>query len=261
MVHWRQVPSRTFQVYEAIRRQNSKGQTRKSYVYEYYEVKPYWKQFSSNPKSPIARIINSLINAINGAHILPTYIVIMPDIDILKSLNYFGHGTSLVIGNCIAYLVNVITSIVDDRKHQMCHVKAGSVIAGEPEIIWVSLLGKPYYDKVMSLRCKYNEILEETLAMYQNCFIIHPTPILKSDFDRSNNLTSNGKEAFWKDIDENLTRFETKPQNFKPKKIVTKMMASKNLKGRKLAEPPPEKSSSDFKKSIHQEMKKFHNAS
>ena len=174
--------------------------------------------------------------------------MIIPDIDILKSIAYYGQGASLVIGKSLTYFINSIVSIIDTRKSAMRKVKAGSVATGEPRLIWVSFLSKPNYCKVMSLRRKYNKILEESLTMHSNCNILHPIPILKNNYDRFNNLSTNGKIEFWRDIDDQLRQFDKEHDQSKamvPRKTASAALAKHSkhqseqlMKCKKLPIPP-----------------------
>ena len=85
------------------------------------------------------------------------------DIDILHAIAFYGFGASLVIGKVMGYLVNSITSIIEERREKMRKIKPGSIISGELAVVWVSLFSRPHYQKVLSLKRKYNEVLEETL--------------------------------------------------------------------------------------------------
>ena len=208
-------------------------------MFDYYEVKPFWLSPSSI-ESSITRIYNSLAQAINESKHLPRYIVMLLDLDALKDMAYYGSRASQVIGKGLSLLINDIVSEIENQKSKMHKIKPGSVIVGEPKMLWVALINKPHYQKVMSLRRKYNEILEDTLTNYRNCHIIHPTPLLKHYFDRANYLSCDGMIAFWKDIDEILKNFDQakdQRQELKPQK--TKFIPSINEQKRKLPSPPP----------------------
>ena len=105
----------TFYSYQSLQMRNFKGDPSRPYLYDYYEVKPYWKGINSTTTtSPIARIVNALIDAINGSIHLPRLIVFMPDIDVLKSLTFYGKGTSHVIGKGLGHLINTTVSIIEN---------------------------------------------------------------------------------------------------------------------------------------------------
>ena len=237
----------TFYSYQSLQMRNFKGDPSWPYLYDYYEVKPYWKGINSTTTtSPIARIVNALIDAINGSIHLPRLIVFMPDIDVLKSLTFYGKGTSHVIEKGLGHLINTTVSIIENWKLQMKKVKPGYVKMSEPKMIWIGLISKPYFDKVMTLRRKHNEILEDTRTMHKHCYYLNPAPILKHEFDWNNNLSSAGKVELWRSIDQEIRRFdEGNYDSLKPHKIALDMMqkqntglaSDKNIK-RKLPHPP-----------------------
>ena len=59
------------------------------YLASNYELKSFWKS-ATTIKSPSARFINGLIDAINGVTFLPHMIVIMTDTDVLKGMTYYS---------------------------------------------------------------------------------------------------------------------------------------------------------------------------
>ena len=194
------------------------------YIYDYYNVDYNWKSLSSGIHSPIGRIVNSLIDAINGNATLPRFIVFTPDVDVLRAMAYYQFGASLVISKGLSYLINEVDSIIATRKAELKKCRTGSVVHGEPKFVWIALLDKPYTDKVLSLRRKHNEILEETLTLHKNHFIVDPAVAMnRFDYDRSNHLTSSGKINFWKFVDRKLEELDADDSKFRPNKVISNM--------------------------------------
>ena len=101
------------------------------------------------------------------------------------------------------------TLIVETRKSDLRDKRPGTVNYSEPKFIWVKMLHRPHRKRLLQLRKKFNEIFEETLAGHKYCYILDPDIVLKTDhFDRANCLTSEGKIAFWRFLDEQLKKFD-----------------------------------------------------
>ena len=167
-------------------------------------------------------MINSLIDGINGSMYLPKMVIMLIDMDILKNIAFFGFSMSLVIGKVMGYLVNTVNSLVDDRFQKLRKIKDGVVIDTEPRIVWVSLLTQPHYDKILSLKCKYNEVLEETLTMHKgNYFLDVEGAVKQFEFDRNNHLSCDGHISLWRFIDQHIKRFDRGQLPLEPRKVMT----------------------------------------
>ena len=163
-------------------------------------------------------------------------------------MTYYGFGSSLIIGKVMGHLVNTITSIIDDRKDCMKKLEIGSIHPDEPRMVWISLLSRPHYEKMLSLKRKYNEVLEETLTLHNNTYFLDVEGAVKPyEFDRNNHLTCDGKVSLWRFIDQMLKRFDRDQIGLKLRKVVTE------ANQRQLAEksrfilpcPPPVRSFAD----------------
>ena len=90
--------------------------------------------------------------------------------------------------------------------------------------------------------------MEETLTLREECYFLNPQNALsRFDFDCNNHITSAGKENFWMFMDDEYSHFEAKPDDYKPKKVVSEM--NKKAKEEKerflLPKPPPQQSSNE----------------
>ena len=107
----------------------------KPYVYDYYNVDFYWKSLSSRIHSPIGRVINSLIDAINGHATLPRFIVFTPDVDALRAMAYYQFRASLVIGKGLSVLINEVDTIIATRKAELKKCRTCSVVHRKPKFV------------------------------------------------------------------------------------------------------------------------------
>ena len=103
-----------FNSFEAMKNGNS-GYV--PYLFDYYNVTPFWKySIGSIVRSPLARVVNSLIEAINSSKNLPRFIIFILERDVLKKAAFYDYGSSLVIGNSLRWLIHQVTTIVESRK-------------------------------------------------------------------------------------------------------------------------------------------------
>ena len=185
------------------------------YLHDYYNISFYMAKQSSLIKNVLTRMFNSLAEALNlnqGANQLLRIILVIPDSDILKFVNHYTYGVSVITGRCLSWLINNFEREIEAKKEQLRKKKPGSVSQNEPKIIWVKMLDTPNttYSDLMACRKKFNSILEEILAQKKNHFIIDINDVMfhKSHFRQTNILNARGKERFWDEINRQVEEFE-----------------------------------------------------
>ena len=147
----------TSQSFIAMDNRAVKNNTPRPYMFDKYNVKFYWKSFtSSGIESPLTRVYNAFVEGINANSHLPKTIVMMPDVNLLRCMVYYKFGASLVIGKVIGNWVNKIIVEVNDRFNKLKAKRTGAIVPGEPKFLWVGILDRPKPDKILSQRRKYN---------------------------------------------------------------------------------------------------------
>ena len=183
------------------------------YLYNYYNVSFHNEMKFLAGRNALANIRNSLVSALNEKkNKLPRFIVIIPDDDILKFINYYAFGISTIMGKCLNWLITEVDRLISARKDALCHRKPGAVLPNEPKIVWCKMMDKPNmtYNDMMVVHGKYNRILEEILTQYQGHYIldyskevVHPV-----NFSQQNDINARGKEDMWNVIDRKLEIFD-----------------------------------------------------
>lgn len=69
-------------------------------------------------------------------------------------------------------------------------------------------LSGPYYQNILSLKRKYNNVLEETLTLQKDTYFL----------DVEND---DGKVSFWRFLDQHLKHFDRDQIMLEPRKVVT----------------------------------------
>ena len=112
------------------------------------------------------------MQAINKYHILPRFVVVMTDWDVLKSINFFQYGISKIIGMCLEWIMREMDHAVKVKKEDLRMKKPGAVTSLEPKFIWIKMIDQPSTGKIMGQRLKFNAVLEETLFNTRSMYIM-----------------------------------------------------------------------------------------
>ena len=211
------------------------------YLYKNYNISGYWINQFDGITSPIRRIINSLIKAINSGEDLPRIIIITIDDEILRRAQYYNFGSSKILGTVINYLVKNITNLIETRKTDIRAIRTGATIEGEPKIIWTRIPFKPHKEKLLNLRNKYNAILEETLACFKACYMVEIEGLENEDYDFTNKLCAKGPNHFWHKFDKIIRQFDHNKDDFLDRKVITNANLKQKSKEPRFILPRPPK--------------------
>ena len=211
------------------------------YLFDQYNVSAFWiSGESSGIRCITRRILNSMINALNKSVHLPRLILFTAELDLLKYLAFYGYGASKIIAKSVSYMVEEATRTIEARKQDMKEKRLGSITYSEPKLIWMKIWDRPTTEKVLTLREKYNAILEETLTSYKHYYILDcDRAILGSHFDRNNNFNNEGKTALWKFVDQQLKKFDRQEISLKPNKVVSAIKNEAKSRHDKFLLPKP----------------------
>ena len=182
-----------------------------NYMNENFEVTGYvTSRFGSNP-SGIGRLRNSLVHAITKQVLLPKYVVLVPDNNIIKMLNHYRFGMSTALGRLIDYLMSEFDKIV---KAQNEYLPTKSKQEGKfPHFIWIHA---PLHDNFTDNyeRGKFNKCLVTMAKLHQNTSTLE----LKKVWDPCNSnlfikearrFTSQGYTAYWDAVDKAVKYADT----------------------------------------------------
>ena len=176
------------------------------YIFDNYNVDfKIPGSIAAQSSSAIACILNNLIDAINREQLLPRFIIICPDWNILQAINYYDLGVSKIIGANLEWLIREVDPIIPTKKIELKAKQSGAVFYTEPKIVWIHMITCPYPSRVLALRKKFNAILEETLSKTRGMFIMDVQDKISSCFfDRANYLTATRRMTYWKNVDDNI---------------------------------------------------------
>ena len=95
----------------------NKGKTA-PYLFSYYNV----STFSSSDKeirNPMVRMLNNIIESLNKYHVIPRFVVLIPDWDLVRFLNFREFGINHIIGVCVKWWVEE-KIMQSQRKSKKC---------------------------------------------------------------------------------------------------------------------------------------------
>ena len=104
--------------------QDTQSEAKKSnapqpFIYDNFNVRCFTTRPLSLTKSTPARLVNVLIKALNEAHKLPRFIIIIPDWDILKFIDHYTFGIEAITEKILAWMMDNIHCVVADKKEQI----------------------------------------------------------------------------------------------------------------------------------------------
>ena len=165
--------------------------------------------------------------------------------DILRFLDHYEYGISVLSGKCINWVVTNMERAIESRKEQLKRQKPGAVVPSEPKFIWVKMFNKVNgQSKMLAVRKRYNNVLEDILATRKHHYIMDVNEVMaKTDNFTSNNFINvRGKETFWREIDRQLELFDMQCLSLKPQARSTPDQGGAGVETEyKMPPPPPER--------------------
>ena len=181
------------------------------YMNEYYNMLPFIRTGESNC---IARIINSLIDALNERRRLPRFLLVILDHDIIDDADPFKVDLQFM-QRVINWLLKQIDLLIKRRRLEITEKRPGTIFTSDPKVIFAKMIRRVEYyppksrlEKVCMMRGKFNEVLNDAAAK-RNHHIMNIMRCTSTDhFVESANLSLHGKVDFWFEVDELLKKFD-----------------------------------------------------
>ena len=151
---------------------NSEAKIKKKpppYIFDYFNVIPLYQRALRQISSMEARMENALVSMLNVKDHLPTYLLIIPDKDLLRSYSFFAFGISKIIQRCLSHMMNDIKKDLRTRREDLMQKRPGAV-SERVKVIWVKVVNRPYIrvpnpkQNIFTQIAKFNFILEDLLA-------------------------------------------------------------------------------------------------
>ena len=138
-------------------------------------------------------------------------IVFIVDYDIIKgsTIDFFDYGARRMCEVITAWLVNNCHKAVQGMREAMKKLKPGSVLTGEPKMIYTKMIYKPCRDGVQAIRNNFNVALENVLCHTHNHYVLDIS-VPATSFDATNFLTAQGELQFWRSFYRQIQDFDEK---------------------------------------------------
>ena len=201
------------------------------FLYKNFNVQVYYPTLGT---SGLNRIIYPFNDAMNQNYRLPHYILVVPDKDMLAKLKDKNFSSSHTMGNSLYYIMQEFEKLIQRRRQDISTKRPGALPPEHlPYIIWVRMLKRPFIEgelasHIFSNRGKFNSVLENQMMNCKSSMHrIMSIDVRLDEFDRLGNLTTIGKNNFWREVDQAINKFHTGSIKLLPRKFSTSNASSK----------------------------------
>lgn len=179
----------------------------KHFIKECYEFTAQCgSKWSSSNENMLSRIRSAFVNAVSHqkSGILPRYVVIILDEDLISYLNFRNEGIATLLGTWVDWLSTELVKIVDER-HQQVPAKCRPY---RPFFYWVNAPTHAYFSKEKNaLRVKFNLSLESMVRNRKDMRVVK----IKDGWNYNDSLlilndriTEPGLTAYWNGVDSTM---------------------------------------------------------
>ena len=206
-----------FDIFDEIKKEAAQKNATSSppYLLDYFNTIGFYKRITGGVKYAVARIVNSLIEALNTKDRLPRFIIVIPGKNVVSDINVFEFGASRVLADITRWMVRQISILVHRKKMELTTRKPGAVFFNDPRIVFVRMIRRQdsypigsKMDKICGLRAKFNDALNEAITNTDQHILTINSCHTVDHFDKWGNLSVRGMYAFWDEIDNLLERFD-----------------------------------------------------
>ena len=213
------------------------------YLFQHFNISGYYNS-TIGISNVIKRLMNAFVDELNENNLLPKYLLIIPDKDLLAGLQD-KNGISIIIGAILHHIIKQINIFIERRKVDLRDKKPGGMLDDEfPKIVWIRMVKRPKLSNhLYSLRSKFNVILEDRLqdGNADNHFIMS-IDVNLNEFDLTGGLTKSGCKQFWHEVNQGMKKFTENDITLMPRQIAKKKAEAKakDVPALKLPTPPRE---------------------
>ena len=210
-------------------RPNFKKSSKHYFIRDNYDVTAYCSsRYSDKNNNIISRTQISVATALNKEELLPKFIVIWLDEDILSYLAYNNYGMTSLLGEMMEWLVKSINEMVTTKKQ---YLPQKSKRENEPMIYWVAPPTHKNFDSDNNAaRTKFSLCIDSIVRLYNNMRMIK----IKQGWCQSdtqlvmnNKITTKGLSSYWSAVDNSLSFNINKREEFMVREAFKKMNADR----------------------------------
>ena len=180
-----------------------------------FEVKTYCSsKFNNSNVSYFSRLQNTLAAAINKNELLPKFMIVVLDDDLIQYLDFKTQGQATMYGGCLEWLLK---SFYEDVQQKKEYLPTKAKRLNLPMIYWVEIPNSKHFSHdVYDSRVKFNLTLHSVVKQYVNMRVIKLKDWCTDSFDVicHNDFTSIGLDKYWDVIDKTFQFNVTKRDEF-----------------------------------------------
>ena len=194
------------------------------YLYQQYNVCPYYQNPVSAERNNMSRLMNALATGLNERIRLPKYVILCPDLDPLKTIKFDDNKQHVPYQLCANWLITEVDKFFTTRKENLKDRRLGAV-SGDTRFIWVNIVNRPLIknhpererSSYLAGRTKFNTALNDLVAVqrFHHAMTVNGLTEMQH-FTHLGNLSSYGQEHYWKQIDNVFKKFDRHEINLKP---------------------------------------------
>ena len=180
------------------------------YTVTHFDVAGFYNnQYRSTNPNVVSRLRNTIIKGIDAEKLLPKFILVIPDDDLIKVVDQ-GFGFSDSMGRIIHHIMLEHNRIIAAHKENLPR-KSRKV--GYPQIVWIEAPLRVNFSN-NSARVKFNTALESMAKHHEN---VHTLKLKKGWDDQDNSLyvydaqhfTTLGLVNYWAAVDKTAKYVDT----------------------------------------------------
>ena len=176
-----------------------------TYSFEHYEMREYLSSKYSNNRSPISRIRNNLVSAINEFGSTPKAILVILDGDITKSIHATDElQNTITIGKLTEWLLREFDRTIECMLDVLPQKAKRD---GQPHVIWIQPPTHKYFtNNNNTKRTILGNCLGTVVKLYKNMSALHMLKVWDHEdgnavlFD-STRYTAQGLINYWMSVD------------------------------------------------------------
>ena len=199
------------------------------YLQEFYNLSMHYKPLAG--ETTASRIVNNFIDIINEKHLLPRFLMVIIDRDIISDVNLYEDDDPVkTIRQGVDWLVKQISIAIRRKRVELLQRKPGAIYGADPTVVFVRMVCRvdlrlkrgSKLDEIYALRAKFNDALNDAASRYDNRILTVNSCNSAGHFDNLGNLSEKGRKAYWQEVDDLLERFDRKAIKLLPSPVVNK---------------------------------------
>ena len=214
--------STTYRQHFLLRKNKEFNET--SFMKNEFDFKPFCNsRYNSVMSNMLVRLQNTFAGALNKNKLLPKYVLVILDDDLITYLKFKGQGVSVLLGDWLTWLVDSFQDLIQMRKDQL---PSKSKKDSYPCLYWCAAPTHNNYSQERNeLRRKYNQCVETImknnnnknmrLIRFKDKWSVFDNSLVVND-----QTTDHGLNVYWEAIDASFRFNAMRHELFLAKRLI-----------------------------------------